>query len=159
MLPIIYTLSNLESGKLSVMAKPVSGEWIEDEFIGFNRLGINLIVSLIEKHEEIELGLTREAELCSQNNIEFVSFPIPDRGIPNYKQAMNLADSLATKINNSAHVAIHCRAGIGRTGIIAAAVLIKLGVSPQEALHQISVTRGVQIPDTVEQEKWVLALE
>ena len=67
MLPRIYTLKNLDIGKLSVMAKPVSGEWIEDEFIGFKRLEIDCIVSLLEKDEEAEVGLKLESQLCAQN--------------------------------------------------------------------------------------------
>jgi hypothetical protein len=32
MIPDIYKVELIGSGSLSVMAKPVSGEWIEDEF-------------------------------------------------------------------------------------------------------------------------------
>jgi len=53
------------------------------------------------------------------------------------------------------HVAIHCRAGIGRTGIIAGAVLLKTGKTAKEAFALISDARGVRVPDTEEQEKWL----
>ena len=61
-------------------------------------------------------------------------------------------------LTKTEHVAIHCRAGIGRTGIMASAVLVKLGVDPMEAMKQISLVRGVEIPDTQEQKEWVLSL-
>jgi len=41
MKPDIYQVELIGSGSLSVMAKPVSGEWIEDEFIGIREWGID----------------------------------------------------------------------------------------------------------------------
>lgn len=158
MLPKIYTLPGLSTGNLSVMARPTAGEWIEDEFTGFRKLGVNCIVSLLEQAEEKELGLSAESVLCAQNEIEFLSFSIPDRGIPDTQRAMALASLLVDKIKQNKHVAIHCRAGIGRTGIVASAVLVKLGLNPIEAINKISIARGVDIPDTEEQKEWVLSL-
>jgi hypothetical protein len=44
MLPHIYKVIEKDSGTLSVMAKPVAGEWIEDEFSGLKRLGVDRVV-------------------------------------------------------------------------------------------------------------------
>ena len=153
--PDIYKIELIGSGSLSVMAKPVSGEWIDDEFSGLKRLGINKVVSLLEKDEEREVGLALEMSLCHKHDIEFISFPIPDRGLPNTPKAITLADELYSEIQNGKHVVIHCRAGIGRTGIIAGAVLVKSGINANEALSLISDARGVKVPDTEEQENWL----
>ncbi len=110
------------------MAKPVSGEWIEDEFAGFKTLQIDCIVSLLEKEEEAEVGLKMESELCKRNGIEFLSFEIPDRNVPNRSKALNFATQLLDRLKDNKHVAIHCRAGIGRTGIIASAVLARIQI-------------------------------
>jgi len=158
MLPAMYKVIEIEGGVLSVMAKPVSGEWIEDEFIGFARLGIDKIVSLLEGWEQRELGLGDEAKLCEKNNIEYVSFPIPDRGLPSTDLALVLAEELHADICAGKHIAIHCRAGIGRTGIIAGAVLLKTGRTAKEAFALISDARGVQVPDTEEQENWLSSI-
>jgi len=155
MLPTAYKVIEIGTGVLSVMAKPVPGEWIEDEFLGFARLGIDKIVCLLEDWEQLELGLGEEAKLCAKNSIEYVSFPIPDRGLPRTDLALVLAEQLHTEICGGKHVAIHCRAGIGRTGIIAGAVLLKAGKTAKEAFILISDARGVQVPDTEEQEKWL----
>jgi protein-tyrosine phosphatase len=158
MLPAIYKVKNIENGVLSIMAKPVSGEWIEDEFLGLSRLGIDKVVCLLEKFEQIELGLDSEAALCNQNGIEFFSFPIPDRGLANTIQAVTFAKKLHDEICAGRHVVIHCRAGIGRTGIIAGVVLVMSGLSAVEALSSISEARGVQVPDTKEQEDWLASI-
>ncbi|NNG43967.1 protein tyrosine phosphatase [Pseudoalteromonas sp. NEC-BIFX-2020_002] len=158
MLPTIYIVKEFSDGKLSVMAKPVSNEWIDDEFSGLKSLGVDTVVSLLEKNEEYEVGLTLEMSLCHKYGIEFISFPIPDRGLPNTSEAITLAEELYSDIINGKHVVIHCRAGIGRTGIIAGAVLVKFGVNANEALSLISDARGVKVPDTEEQENWLKGL-
>ena len=158
MLPTIYTVKEFNDGKLSVMAKPVSGEWIEDEFIGLKRLGVNTVISLLEKEEEKDVGLEAERSLCHKHNLEFIAFPIPDRGLPNTRDALILASKLYQQIISGKHIVIHCRAGIGRTGIIAGAVLVKSGIDATNALELISSARGVQVPDTEEQENWLKVL-
>jgi protein-tyrosine phosphatase len=49
------------------------------------------------------------------------------------------------------NVAVHCRAGIGRSGMVAACSLVALGLAAPLAQAEVSKARGVAIPDTVEQ--------
>jgi hypothetical protein len=63
MRPDIYNIKSIGKGSLSVMAKPVSGEWIKDEFKVIANRGINLIVSLLEEQESKEVGLADEQAL------------------------------------------------------------------------------------------------
>lgn len=158
MLPTTYKVKDMKKGTLSVMAKPVSGEWIEDEFIGLKRLGINKVVCLLEAFEKIEVGLGLEEELCVKNGIGYSFFPIPDRGLPDTQKAIKFVEELYQEICSGVHVVVHCRAGIGRTGIIAGAILVQSGCSAKEALSLISSARGVQLPDTEEQEHWLCSL-
>ena len=51
---------------------------------------------------------------------------------------------------------VHCRAGIGRTGVAASGVLLHAGFKPDEAFERISELRGVGVPDTEEQRDWVV---
>lgn len=52
-------------------------------------------------------------------------------------------------------VAIHCRQGVGRAGMIAASLLVEQGVPPAEAIRRVSAARGIQIPETPEQRLWI----
>ena len=82
MRPDIYRVKELGQGFLAIMAKPVSGEYIEDEFSGIAQEGIKQIVSLLEPDDEYAVGLREEASLSEKNGMNFVSFPIVDRGLP-----------------------------------------------------------------------------
>ena len=157
MKPDIYQVELIGSGSLSVMAKPVSGEWIEDEFSGIARLGINRIVSLLENHESIEVGLSKEQELSEKHQMEYISYPIPDRGLPSsISDYLFFTKHLYNEMASGLNTVIHCRAGIGRTGIVAAGVFLHCGFEPQEAFLHISKKRGVPVPDTEEQIDWVI---
>lgn len=47
--------------------------------------------------------------------------------------------------------------GIGRSGLMAAGVLIQLGITADMAWQRISKARGISVPDTDEQKQWVSA--
>jgi protein-tyrosine phosphatase len=155
--PDIYKVTKIGKGFLSVMAKPVAGEWIEDEFLGISRYGINVLVSLLELHEIRELGLSKASLLCTSNGMDYINFPILDRSVPTPSPKLfSLIGNIHRRIELGENTVIHCRAGIGRTGLFAASILVKHGYSPSEAFTLISKARGVEVPDTQEQYEWVV---
>lgn len=108
------------------------------------------------RREVGELGLHREAGLCHDLDMEFVAFPVPDGGMPaSTREAMALAEAIVARMNEGKAVAVHCRAGIGRSSLIAACVLVLLGLAPGMAFDLISKARGVKVPDTDRQRDWV----
>jgi protein-tyrosine phosphatase len=68
-----------------------------------------------------------------------------------------MASVLAAGLRDGRSIAIHCRAGIGRSSMIAACALILCGIDAAEALALIKAARGVSVPDTDEQRDWVIA--
>ena len=140
------------------MGRPRAGEWVTEEFRGLAQLGLTDIISLLESHEAQELGLEEEANFCANVGIEFHAFPIPDRGLPvSPVQLSRLACSTYHRCAGGHHTAIHCRAGIGRSGLVGAAVLLHCGFEVAEAFAVISKVRGVSVPDTEEQSEWLVA--
>jgi hypothetical protein len=51
-------------------------------------------------------------------------------------------------------VALHCWASVGRSTSLAAALLVLAGVEASEAWARIEISRGRQVPDTLEQRAW-----
>jgi protein-tyrosine phosphatase len=154
MTPEIYWFPT-RFGRLAIMARPRAGEWLRDEINGWRDVGVENVVSLLEASEVRELELADEASYCEAAGIEFISFPIRDRGVPNSSPlTRELIDKLTTKLHSGSSVAIHCRAGIGRSSLIAACVLQKLGVDSKEVFELIGRARGIAVPDTGEQRDW-----
>jgi protein-tyrosine phosphatase len=152
----LYWIDATDKIRIAIMARPRAGDWLEDEVAHWERSGVGVVVSLLEPEEVDELELRREGPLCVARGIDFLSFPIPDRGLPqDVGQAMRFA---AEVVDRGRPIAVHCRAGIGRSSIIAAAILVSLGVTPADALAAIQRARGVPIPDTDSQRDWVLHL-
>ena len=88
--------------------------------------------------------------------MEFISFPIPDRGVPRSgREAAALARTLAARLGEGKAVAVHCRAGIGRSSLIAACTLVCSGSDPDTAFDSIGKARGLRVPDTDGQRDWV----
>src|SRR6266850_6266251 len=82
MTPEIYWIPKVTTGRLGIMARPRSGEWLQDEVSGWCSVGLKAVVSLLQASEIRELELHDEPVLCASSKIEFISFPISDRGVP-----------------------------------------------------------------------------
>ena len=80
--PDVYWVREVEGVRLAIMPRPRSGEWLNDEIAGYQRMGVQTVVSLLESHEARELDLADEESLCRAANLQFLSFPIADRGVP-----------------------------------------------------------------------------
>jgi protein-tyrosine phosphatase len=151
----IFWLPCEAQGRLAILSRP-AGEWLADEVAAWRKAGVSIVVSLLEAHEQVELALQEEAEQCLAQAIEFLSFPIVDRGLPASRRALlTLAHSLARAIEAGNVVGVHCRAGIGRSAIMTASILMALGQSADGALELITRARGVKVPDTSEQREWI----
>ena len=147
-------------GRLAIMARPRAGDWLEDEVTGWRAEGVDTVVSLLERDEVEEVGLGLEAALCAQQGIEFISFPLADRGVPVSAPATaTLSDLLVRKLGGGENIATHCRAGIGRSSVVAACVMVGAGFTAMHAFDQIRAARGLRVPDTDGQRAWVKDFE
>jgi len=154
--PKLYWLTNSSSGQIAISSRPRGGDWLEGEVEGWRRQGIGVVVSLLTDSEKRELDLQREAAIANDKEIQFYSFPIEDRGVPSSQSGVEkLVARVNAEIEKGKKVAIHCRQGIGRSSLIAAAVLISGGEDLEKSLRAIRQARGVEVPETSEQRNWL----
>ncbi|MFD4769576.1 tyrosine protein phosphatase [Streptomyces niveus] len=78
--------------------------------------------------------------------------------VPDLASALSTLRELSDGLADGAHVVTHCRAGIGRASLLAAALLILGGTDPDLAWHALEEARGLAVPDTPEQREWTLRL-
>ena len=158
----IYWINDKKIGeqKLGTMARPRGDDWLDDEIKWLKMGRADCLISLLEKLEESELGLKDEEKLCKKWEIEFRNFPIPDVNIPeNEDEFIRLAKEMASRIKDNKRVVIHCRMGIGRASVLAAAIMINLGLEGKDVFETISKYRKLKVPDTDEQKNWILSIE
>ena len=143
-------------GKLALAARPRGDDWLEDEIASWRREGVDTVVSLLTSQEENDLGLNNEAHNVKARGMQFVSFPIPDREVPDSDTKVAAAlEKLDADLASGKNVVVHCRQGIGRTGLIAAGLLGMKGLSPEAAVRSLGTARGVPVPETAEQRRWI----
>jgi protein-tyrosine phosphatase len=152
----LYWLDETWPGRLAVAARPRGGDWLKDDIAGWKRAGINAVLSLLTSDEEREMDLRDEAEEVKTQGMEFSSFPIPDLQIPKSEAKWAEAlDHAARTLSSGKNVLVHCRQGIGRSGLVAICLLVKKGMSPGAAVESVSAARGLTVPETPEQREWI----
>src|SRR5207244_2791120 len=75
-------------GRFGIVSRPRGGEWLDDETRAWRDADIDIVVSLLEPAEEAELALAAEGVSSAARGVEFRSFPIRDRGVPDSHQAV-----------------------------------------------------------------------
>jgi len=154
--PELYWVRGTEPARLALMPRPRGGNWLVDEAAGWQRASINTVVSLLERHEVRELELQAEEAVCQAIGIEFLQFPIADRSTPTPEaRLLEFVRGLHDRIQRGDAIAIHCRVGIGRTGLLAGCLLHLLDVPGQDIFHILSRSWGFSMPDTSVQAEWV----
>ena len=129
---------------------------MEEEVEAMVRQKVDVLVSLLESAEVAELELWREGEFCRAKQIQFVEMPIRDRDVPKAGDRMEaMVELLEGKVDAGKSVAIHCRMGIGRSSIMAGSVLLRKGWKTDTIIEAITAARGMRVPDTEEQVRWL----
>jgi protein-tyrosine phosphatase len=153
----IYWVGGVPSGRLAVMPRPRGGDWLDDEVRSLRRAGVDVLACLLTGEEMAELGLAGEADSCASAGVEFLHFPIPDRGVPtSSRDTLAVVRALAGRLGEGKAVAVHCRQGVGRSALVAACVLARLGDTPEAAFERVARARGCPVPDTPGQREWVV---
>lgn len=151
-----YPIREFDGISLAIMPRPRAGDWLEDEVGQWQREGLATVVSLLEPSEVAELELGAEPDLCASRGIEFLSYPIPDRGVPLSAAAFDsFLAPLVARLRDGTSLGVHCRAGIGRAGLTAACILVRAGIPYPLVFPAISRARRLKVPDTEQQESWV----
>ncbi len=143
-------------GKLALAARPRGGDWLQDEMWSWRRQGVDGVVSLLTAEEEQDLDLGDEIREAQSQGMTFTRFPIADRQVPaSESAATDVLEKLDAELSAGRNIVLHCRQGIGRTGLMAACLLVTKGRDPETAIKETSADRGVAIPETDEQRRWI----
>ena len=86
----------------------------------------------------------------------FSIFPNPrPTGSDSQARLSKVLEKIDKELTSGTNVVLHCRQGIGRSGLVAACLLVAKGVEVKAAIKRLSAARDVQIPETDEQRRWI----
>jgi len=142
------------------MSKPEGFSWVDKPLLaGMARPGsAEELAWLRQQKIEVLLSLTEDPprrDWINTAGLMSVHVPVVDMEAPTQEQ-IDLGMSVIARANEKQlGVAVHCTAGLGRTGVILACYFIEKGLSPQNAIARVRRLR----PGSVETEEQVAAIE
>jgi hypothetical protein len=154
----LFWVEGIPAVRIAVAERPRGGDWLDDEMHAFRREGLDILVSALQPREERETWLEREAEAAAAAGIEFVPLPIGNLLAPAREAALPVLHRLAAEVANGRSLAAHCHASQGRGPTIIASLLALLGHHPDDTWPRIRLARGLVVPDTDAQRRWVAEL-
>lgn len=154
------------AGRLHLSACP--GTWegaidrtaVRRDLASIAASGARVLVTLVEA-KELPLPLADWRAEVEAAGLALLHLPIPDFGVPDLRFEVGWrAARLGERLTAGETVAIHCRAGLGRTGTIAARLLIETaGLDAAAAIAVIRRDHAAEAVETAGQEAWLAAVE
>lgn len=124
--------------------------------------GADVLASVMEEHEYHGYKIPELFEHDVVEGIEVLRFAIEDMNIPKEAEAQEyeeLIQNIVSRMREGKNVVVHCRGGLGRTGTVAACVLVALkDHSADEAIEAVRAARKGTV-QTREQEEFVRRFE
>ncbi|WP_367154530.1 cyclin-dependent kinase inhibitor 3 family protein [Methylomonas sp. HYX-M1] len=124
-----------------------TGAWERDLGIDLDVIaawGAKLVLTLVELAELSALKVPQLGHEIRRRGIEWRHLPIADFSVPTKAFELEWATQgreIRELLRNGGDVLVHCKGGLGRAGMIAARLLVELGMHPEEAIHAVRRVR------------------
>ena len=131
---------------------------LDTDLLAIRDWGTSLLVTLIEEKEFDLLQIPEIGAKTKALNMDWLHLPIADFSVPSadFESVWPVhSANLISRIRSGERIVLHCRGGLGRTGLVAAWLLVELGFNPTEAIKSVRKARPHTI-ETSEQEQYVL---
>jgi ADP-ribosyl-[dinitrogen reductase] hydrolase len=119
--------------------------------------GTSSLVTLMEDHEFQQLGVRLLPFKAREHHLNWFHLPIRDVSIPDirfHERWLGIGMCLMDSLKEGGRVVIHCRGGLGRSGIVAALLLIEASLDSRSAVDSVREARSGAI-ETIQQEAYV----
>jgi protein tyrosine phosphatase (PTP) superfamily phosphohydrolase (DUF442 family) len=137
-----------QRGRLGLTIAPgkCDGRWKRDLAVDLRRLRehyhTDVLVSLLEPDECQALGIADLADAAETAGITVLFLPIPDVSVPASMDACrSTVARMLTALAADKTVVVHCRGGLGRSGLVAACCLTAFGAEADVAIKCVREAR------------------
>jgi protein-tyrosine phosphatase len=124
-----------------------TGAWNRDIEIDLDAIatwGAKLVLTLMEPAELRVLKVPHLGQEIQSRSMDWRHLPIADYSVPNeaFEQQWTMQGrKIREMLRNGDDVLVHCKGGLGRAGMIAARLLVELGMDPDEAISSVRRVR------------------
>lgn len=150
----IWPIDGPWTGRLAVCSRPRAGWFLEDDLRALRDAGYGVLVSALTVEEVVVAELQRVPELCPTTGLEFHHFPVGNLQVAPMDRALPSVQEWHERLHSGQGIAVHCWASVGRSPTLAAALLINAGLPAADTWSRITLARGREVPDTLEQRRW-----
>ena len=115
--------------------------------------GAKVLVTLLEEFEMKRLAIPELLGVARHVGLRSLWFPIADVSVPSdLEETSSLVDGIVERMSRGETVVVHCLAGRGRSGTVAACCLVATGRAPSEAIRMVRRVRpgAVEVETQVE---------
>lgn len=131
---------------------------LDMDIIAIKEWGAVSLVTLMELQELSLFGVPGLGDAARRAGLNWLHLPIRDGEVPDTrfdKLWPDVAASLLRELGAGQRVVIHCRGGLGRTGLVSGMLLVELGEIPGKALYRVRKSRPGAV-ETTEQERYLM---
>jgi ADP-ribosyl-[dinitrogen reductase] hydrolase len=136
-----------------------TGPWERDLALDMDAVkafGAAILVTLMEMHElDKAVPVTDLAAAATARGVDWLHLPIVDFGAPDdaFERAwLTHGKTLRDALKAGKNVVVHCRGGRGRSGLLAARILVELGEDPEAAIKAVRASNPLAIETPVQEE-------
>ena len=135
-------------GKIYRSAMPFSSYDPDGQLIpAYRNKEISVVVMLTGEEESMKVAGRNLLEEYRAQDFEVICLPISDFGVPKVDAMRETVSQVFAFSQNSRNIAVHCHAGVGRTGMFLACLAkLGMGLSPEDSIRWV---RGF-IPGAIE---------
>jgi len=135
-------------GKLAGMSRPLirrkDASCVCEDARFLKEKGVTAVVSLAES--------PLDEEALGECGFKYHHFPVRDGARPSLAAMRAIVETIARLIDDGETVAVHCAAGLGRTGTVLALYLVHTGLSAEEAMKAVREREPLAIENERQEE-------